>query len=66
MKIMSALSWIWRCRMSQWSSHNASSGPSPARMTIHPTSKEIDMKWEKPQASDMRWGFEITMYIANR
>ncbi|MFS0756917.1 pyrroloquinoline quinone precursor peptide PqqA [Noviherbaspirillum sp. 1P10PC] len=24
------------------------------------------MKWEKPQASDMRWGFEITMYIANR
>jgi coenzyme PQQ precursor peptide PqqA len=28
--------------------------------------KEISMKWEKPQASDMRWGFEITMYIANR
>ncbi|MBV0881718.1 pyrroloquinoline quinone precursor peptide PqqA [Noviherbaspirillum sp. L7-7A] len=24
------------------------------------------MTWEKPQASDMRWGFEITMYIANR
>ena len=24
------------------------------------------MKWEKPAASDMRFGFEITMYIANR
>jgi pyrroloquinoline quinone biosynthesis protein A len=25
-----------------------------------------DMTWEKPAASDMRFGFEITMYIANR
>lgn len=41
-------------------------GSAPAWMTIHPTLKEISMKWEKPQASDMRWGFEITMYIANR
>ena len=24
------------------------------------------MKWEKPTATDMRLGFEITMYIANR
>ena len=24
------------------------------------------MKWSTPQASDMRFGFEITMYIANR
>ena len=24
------------------------------------------MKWETPAASDMRFGFEITMYIANR
>lgn len=29
-------------------------------------SKEITMKWEAPKAVDMRWGFEITMYIANR
>jgi len=28
--------------------------------------RRIDMKWEKPAASDMRFGFEITMYIANR
>ncbi|MDH5708369.1 MAG: pyrroloquinoline quinone precursor peptide PqqA [Hylemonella sp.] len=24
------------------------------------------MKWEKPAAADMRFGFEITMYIATR
>ncbi len=24
------------------------------------------MKWQTPAASDMRFGFEITMYIANR
>jgi len=24
------------------------------------------MKWQTPQAIDMRFGFEITMYIANR
>jgi coenzyme PQQ precursor peptide PqqA len=27
---------------------------------------ETNMSWETPQAIDMRWGFEITMYIANR
>ncbi|WP_234484855.1 pyrroloquinoline quinone precursor peptide PqqA [Noviherbaspirillum pedocola] len=29
-------------------------------------SEENSMTWETPQAIDMRWGFEITMYIANR
>jgi coenzyme PQQ precursor peptide PqqA len=24
------------------------------------------MRWEKPQATDFRFGMEITMYIANR
>lgn len=24
------------------------------------------MKWETPQATDLRFGMEITMYIANR
>jgi len=28
--------------------------------------KELVMKWETPQAVDQRFGFEITMYIANR
>jgi len=28
--------------------------------------QEIAMKWETPSAIDLRFGFEITMYIANR
>lgn len=28
--------------------------------------KGITMKWSTPAAQDMRFGFEITMYIANR
>jgi coenzyme PQQ precursor peptide PqqA len=28
--------------------------------------KEMSMKWETPQATDFRFGMEITMYIANR
>ena len=30
------------------------------------TKKENIMKWTTPAATDMRFGFEITMYIANR
>jgi coenzyme PQQ precursor peptide PqqA len=28
--------------------------------------KETAMKWTKPEFSDLRFGFEITMYIASR
>jgi coenzyme PQQ precursor peptide PqqA len=28
--------------------------------------QEIRMKWETPRAIDLRFGMEITMYIANR
>jgi pyrroloquinoline quinone biosynthesis protein A len=28
--------------------------------------KEAAMQWKKPEFSDLRFGFEITMYIANR
>lgn len=30
-----------------------------------PTGARI-MKWETPQATDFRFGMEITMYVANR
>jgi coenzyme PQQ precursor peptide PqqA len=39
------------------------SSPPPAG-SLH-RGDEI-MKWEKPAACDMRFGFEITMYIAVR
>lgn len=28
--------------------------------------EELVMKWETPQAIDLRFGMEITMYIAHR
>jgi coenzyme PQQ precursor peptide PqqA len=31
-----------------------------------PSFKETDMAWTTPQATDLRYGFEITMYISNR
>ncbi|MCB5208333.1 pyrroloquinoline quinone precursor peptide PqqA [Methylovorus mays] len=32
----------------------------------HPlTTKEITM-WTKPEATEMRFGFEVTMYVCNR
>ena len=33
--------------------------------TYHPTG-DTTMKWETPSACDLRFGFEITMYIATR
>lgn len=34
-------------------------------MTLH-RRRSIAMKWETPAAIDLRFGMEITMYIANR
>jgi len=28
--------------------------------------QETNMNWQTPKATDLRFGFEITMYIANR
>ena len=30
------------------------------------TNEELHMKWETPVAIDLRFGMEITMYVANR
>jgi len=37
-----------------------------ASLHVRFTNRSKPMKWETPQASDMRYGFEITMYIATR
>jgi len=39
--------------------------PRPAPAGPH-VIKETSMKWETPQACNLRFGFEITMYIAAR
>ncbi len=30
------------------------------------TTRSVIMKWETPAAAEIRFGFEITMYVANR
>jgi coenzyme PQQ precursor peptide PqqA len=39
---------------------------SPPSMYVCSTLWRNIMKWQTPQATDMRYGFEITMYIATR
>jgi coenzyme PQQ precursor peptide PqqA len=38
-------------------------GASPCRQA---NNEEIHMNWTTPKATDLRFGFEITMYVANR
>jgi coenzyme PQQ precursor peptide PqqA len=42
----------------------------PWQLPCHPDDpsrlRSIDMTWETPAAFDMRFGFEITMYISTR
>jgi coenzyme PQQ precursor peptide PqqA len=33
---------------------------------LRATRQETSMQWQTPTATDFRFGFEITMYIANR
>lgn len=50
-----------------WDMENTHQAVNAARLRTHPatTSKEINM-WNKPEYTEMRFGFEVTMYIANR
>ena len=34
--------------------------------TRFPNNEDLHMKWETPVAIDLRFGMEITMYVANR
>jgi coenzyme PQQ precursor peptide PqqA len=38
----------------------------PVRPNNNLIKLEINMTWTTPAATDLRFGFEITMYIANR
>jgi coenzyme PQQ precursor peptide PqqA len=38
----------------------------PASARLQRRNEELHMKWETPVAIDLRFGMEITMYVANR
>jgi pyrroloquinoline quinone biosynthesis protein A len=66
-KIVRSESGTPRCAAAAAGGHSAS---ETGDRNLFPTSPSAHwshvMKWETPQASDMRFGFEITMYIATR
>ena len=41
-------------------------GPAPAQYGSVALYWSSLMKWETPQATEFRFGMEITMYVANR
>jgi pyrroloquinoline quinone biosynthesis protein A len=43
-----------------------SSSTAHRAITTHTSIKETTMNWTKPEFIDWRFGFEITLYIANR
>jgi coenzyme PQQ precursor peptide PqqA len=45
----------------------ACSGPAQVnRLACHFTSGGLSMQWTTPTACDLRFGFEITMYVSAR
>jgi pyrroloquinoline quinone biosynthesis protein A len=47
--------------------HNASRGPRrPSSVTNQNSAKRTCAMWTKPEFTEMRFGFEVTMYIYNR
>ena len=44
---------------------SADAGAAEYRTPIRKT-EDLHMKWETPVATDLRFGMEITMYVANR
>ena len=51
-----------------WSDHASRDRRIPAvasRLLFH-LSRRLPMKWQTPTATDYRFGFEITMYVAAR
>ncbi|MCM8564163.1 pyrroloquinoline quinone precursor peptide PqqA [Thauera linaloolentis] len=71
MKIASAASGFRRCRPAPPSARYAScpagfAGIAPGATRYSDHIRRHAMQWETPTAVDMRFGFEITMYIATR
>src|SRR5476651_1169300 len=50
---------LWRANERRWPAMKGTARNPPKP-------KEIAMKWTTPSYTDMRFGFEITMYIATR
>lgn len=47
-------------------SHGAEAPPQPPSGAVDCTLGDCRMTWETPTAIDWRFGFEISLYVANR
>lgn len=56
---------VWVVALKKTSSYTSHSFVKLARTTIKPLEGNT-MKWETPAYNDLRFGFEVTMYIYNR
>lgn len=73
MKFMMGHSWgrRWPCKRvggtmtSEQTTHTRDFRFAAPTGTAQPT-RSYPMSWSKPQATDLRYGFEITMYISAR
>jgi coenzyme PQQ precursor peptide PqqA len=69
MKIMRRESWRdrWACRRPGLSMRCGVMKSPRANQTVRANPQEhFHMQWQTPTAIDFRFGFEITMYVANR
>jgi coenzyme PQQ precursor peptide PqqA len=68
MKIMRLDSWSegWACRRGgRTMRHGMTASPQMPSGT-RATDRRLSMQWQTPTATDFRFGFEITMYVAAR
>lgn len=67
MKIMSGI-YGFSCRGQGHACHRIASKVADRRPTfpVEEVSKRSFAMWTKPEYTEMRFGFEVTMYIANR
>jgi coenzyme PQQ precursor peptide PqqA len=68
MKIMRCISWLAGLGAGQLVGTMRCGVQIPAATVWRcvTSKKEIDMQWTTPTATDLRLGFEITMYVAAR
>jgi coenzyme PQQ precursor peptide PqqA len=60
------ISWLERSGRTGQDAPGTSSDPRGRRPALRNVLQETHMKWETPTATDLRFGFEITMYVSAR
>jgi coenzyme PQQ precursor peptide PqqA len=57
---------LWECGEACCKLHSGTKCPRECHQAPRNPSGDFPMQWQTPTAIDFRFGFEITMYVANR